>query len=436
MAAASVFPEQFLPDLCDAGLLPTSGTPNLGASGRPRPSLPQTESPAERLSRGQELVQARSDYALALRLPNALRVAVLPQPEFFSAGYTTNSNAVRAEVDRNLAAFFQNPVPILSTADYRAVVFRRGAPIALYFADEKQSGQLVPVAIQLGQTPNQSLLVTPLDGSDWTLAKLGVRAATLESSLALAELGVDELFDDFKGHAFPRDIARRRGLDIGPLSDFPYRDDGTLVWRAVHRYVGEYIRVYYRTDEDVVADFELQTWYRTLRAPIDSGRMGVTSLSSVLDDRRQLIELLAQIIFCAGPQHSAIAAISSGQPQRLYKGCRDGAGTRLPSHGARPAVLAGWPIESRQLLRFGQVSFGWSCISSIPDPICGSSPSPARIAPSNFCGEARFQRRDGLEHLFRPVRGRPEPICLSIEPPHGSDHQSSGHRHSDQQRPG
>ncbi|KAB8334352.1 hypothetical protein SD80_008070 [Scytonema tolypothrichoides VB-61278] len=254
------------------------------------------------------------------------------------------------------------------------------APIALYFADRTRDGwRLIPIAIQLGQVPNESLLCTPLDGVDWTLAKLITQMAdfyahelirhlgqthlvlepialatvrelaarhpvnvllkphfeftmainalgdqvlinpggfvdiilggTLESSLNLANLGVSDFFNNFNNFALPKNLQKRGVDDRSVLRDFPYRDDGLLVWDALEDYVSRYIGIYYRSNRDVSEDFELQNWLQALRAPISNGGFGVVSLPPRLTNRDQLIDLLTQIIFTAGPQHSAIAWI-------------------------------------------------------------------------------------------------------------------------------
>jgi arachidonate 15-lipoxygenase len=254
------------------------------------------------------------------------------------------------------------------------------APIALYYADRsRRNWHLIPIAIQLGQVPFQSLLCTPLDGLDWTLAKLIAQMAdfyvhelirhlgqthlvlepialatvrelaaahplnvllkphfeftmainalgdqvlinpggvveiilggTLESSLNLTEHGVSEWFNNFNNFALPNNL-RHRGVDErSVLRDFPYRDDGLLVWDALEDYVSRYIEIYYRSNRDVVEDFELQNWLQTLRKPVSDGGFGIVSLPPRLTNRDQLIDLLTQIIFTSGPQHSAIAWI-------------------------------------------------------------------------------------------------------------------------------
>ncbi|KST68248.1 hypothetical protein [Mastigocoleus testarum] len=64
------------------------------------------------------------------------------------------------------------------------------APIVLYFADRSRDGySLIPIAIQLGQLPGESLLCTPLDGVDWTLAKLIAQMADFYVHAMVRHLG-------------------------------------------------------------------------------------------------------------------------------------------------------------------------------------------------------------------------------------------------------
>ncbi|MEA5582426.1 lipoxygenase family protein [Nodularia harveyana UHCC-0300] len=252
------------------------------------------------------------------------------------------------------------------------------APIALYFADRiGGKWELIPIAIQLGQVPGVSLLCTPLDGVDWTLAKMIAQMAdfythelvrhlgqthlalepialatvrelstrhpvnvllkphfeftmainavadqalinpgglvdiilggTLESSLNLANQGVSEVFNNFSKFALPNNLRQRGVDDRSRLRNFPYRDDGLLIWQAIEDYVSQYIGIYYRSNRDVREDFELQNWVQTLRKPVSEQGFGVVSLPPQLTNRDQLIDILTQIIFTAGPQHSAIA---------------------------------------------------------------------------------------------------------------------------------
>jgi arachidonate 15-lipoxygenase len=254
------------------------------------------------------------------------------------------------------------------------------APIALYYAEKVRGDwKLIPIAIQLGQVPGASLLCTPLDGVDWTLAKLITQMSdlyvnqmyrhlgqthlvmepialatvrelaarhpinvllkphfeftmainsladqtlispggavdialpgTLESSLQLSERGVSDYFNNFSDFALPTDL-RKRGVDNPSiLGDFPYRDDGLLVWNILFDYVSKYIGIYYKSNRDIREDFELQNWLQALRKPVSEGGFGIVSLPASLTNRDQLINILTQMIFTAGPQHSAIAWI-------------------------------------------------------------------------------------------------------------------------------
>ena len=132
---------------------------------------------------------------------------------------------------------------------------------------------------------------------------------TLESSLNLANQGLSELFSNFSNFALPNDLRLRGVDDRSLLPEFPYRDDGLLVWKTLEHYVSQYIGIYYRSNRDVREDFELQNWLQTLRTAGSDGGFGVVSLPERLTNRDQLIDLLTQIIFTAGPQHSAIAWI-------------------------------------------------------------------------------------------------------------------------------
>lgn len=254
------------------------------------------------------------------------------------------------------------------------------APIALYSAQRIRGDfQLIPIAIQLGQVPGESLLCTPLDGVDWQLAKLiaqlgdyyvnqlyrhlgqthlvmepialatvrqlaanhpvnvllkphfeftmainsfgdeilinpggGIEvglAGTLESSLEFTNRGVSDYFKNFSDFALPTYLRQRDVDNRSTLRDFPYRDDGLLVWNTLEDYVNRYIGIYYKSDQDIRQDFELQNWFKTLRKPVNEGGLGIVSLPERLTNRDQLIDILKIIIFTAGPQHSAIAWI-------------------------------------------------------------------------------------------------------------------------------
>ena len=126
-------------------------------------------------------------------------------------------------------------------------------------------------------------------------------AGTLEESLQV-------LSDSYKSwsvkeFAFPKDIENRGLSDEAALPHFPYRDDGLLIWGAVEKFVTSYIRLYYKKEKDVAQDTELQAWAKELKDP-DQGH--VIDMTSPINTRQELIDLVTTVIFTCGPQHGAV----------------------------------------------------------------------------------------------------------------------------------
>lgn len=128
--------------------------------------------------------------------------------------------------------------------------------------------------------------------------------AGLTGSLQLIENAYKEwTFDDMD---FPANL-KSRGVDNPNLLPyFPYRDDGMLVWNLLGAYVKEYLNLYYLSDQDVVNDYELQSWAAQLAGGLDSGAGKVPGFPSNIQTREQLADIVHRIIWTAGPQHAAV----------------------------------------------------------------------------------------------------------------------------------
>jgi arachidonate 15-lipoxygenase len=131
----------------------------------------------------------------------------------------------------------------------------------------------------------------------------------IESSLAL----VTRAHQAWRWDAqVPEREFARRGVDR--LAAFPFRDDTLLLWRAIKDYVGAYLRVYYRNDQDVRDDGELQGWIWELTAPQYCGFQGLGGLAATGDPQRPwriesldyLIEMVSLVLYTAGPRHAAV----------------------------------------------------------------------------------------------------------------------------------
>lgn len=110
----------------------------------------------------------------------------------------------------------------------------------------------------------------------------------------------------------PDNVFQLRGVDKLPV--FPFRDDTRLLWQAIQQYVADYLKVYYRNDQEVREDNELQAWVNELVLPMYAGFKGMAGLKPSGDAKRPvqidsldyLTQLVAQIIYIAGPQHASV----------------------------------------------------------------------------------------------------------------------------------
>ena len=109
---------------------------------------------------------------------------------------------------------------------------------------------------------------------------------------------------NFKDKSFINDINKRLVED--PNLFYPYRDDGKLLWDAIHEFVREYVNIYYKSDQDVVEDFELQAWADEIGGSLEEKKCQFPGFPTKLNTIDQVIEIIGNIIFIASAHHSAI----------------------------------------------------------------------------------------------------------------------------------
>lgn len=131
----------------------------------------------------------------------------------------------------------------------------------------------------------------------------------IDGSIELIKNGYKNwTFDDMD---FPENV-KKRGLDKTDgnqtylLPYYPYRDDGLLIWNLLGNYVKDYLDLYYLNDNDVVADYELQSWAQQLGGALDEGVGKVLGFPTQIGTREQLADIVRRIIWTAGPQHAAV----------------------------------------------------------------------------------------------------------------------------------
>lgn len=111
----------------------------------------------------------------------------------------------------------------------------------------------------------------------------------------------------FNDDMFPKRL-RDRGVDeVTALPVYPYRDDGLLIWDAIHAWVTAYLELYYPSDGAVQSDTALQKWARELVA-FEGGRLlgfGEREDGSI-KTLNYLIDAVTMVIFTASAQHAAV----------------------------------------------------------------------------------------------------------------------------------
>lgn len=130
-------------------------------------------------------------------------------------------------------------------------------------------------------------------------------SSTIDNSRVLIVKG-------FQGRGFNADMLPRRlkarGVDdVSKLPVYPYRDDGLLIWDAIHNWVEAYVSLYYSSDDAVQQDSDLQEWARDLVA-FDGGRLQDfgDQGNGKIETLAYLIEAITMIIFTASAQHAAV----------------------------------------------------------------------------------------------------------------------------------
>ena len=88
------------------------------------------------------------------------------------------------------------------------------------------------------------------------------------------------------------------------LGSYPYRDDGLLLFESINIYVTSLINLYYKSDDDISKDPELQGWVANAQDTAKDGAAvkGFPTIANV----DSLIELCTNLIFTASVYHAAV----------------------------------------------------------------------------------------------------------------------------------
>ncbi|KAG0450833.1 hypothetical protein HPP92_026728 [Vanilla planifolia] len=132
----------------------------------------------------------------------------------------------------------------------------------------------------------------------------------------------------FDQEGLPADLIRRGVAVEDPsephglrmlIPDYPYADDGLLLWSTLQSFVAEYVSVYYTSPAAVQSDAELQSWYAETIASGHADHRHAPWWPPLVTPA-DLSHILTTVIWLASAQH---AALNFGQyPIGAYIPCR------------------------------------------------------------------------------------------------------------------
>lgn len=131
-----------------------------------------------------------------------------------------------------------------------------------------------------------------------------ILSTTIDASRVLAAIGVQTY--GFNSAMLPTQLQQRGVDDTNSLPIYPYRDDGILIWDAIHHWVTDYLQLYYQDDDAVQQDRPLQAWAQELNA-YDGGRVrDFGEADGQIQTLAYLIDAVTLIIFTTSAQHAAV----------------------------------------------------------------------------------------------------------------------------------
>lgn len=105
--------------------------------------------------------------------------------------------------------------------------------------------------------------------------------------------------------ALPNTFVERGVDDVEILNDYPYRDDASMYWSAIDKWVSAYVRLYYENDAAVQQDEEVQAWGKEI-ASKDGGRINGMPDSGAIQSVDDLIAVVTLVVYTCSVQHAAV----------------------------------------------------------------------------------------------------------------------------------
>ncbi|KAJ8759604.1 hypothetical protein K2173_008784 [Erythroxylum novogranatense] len=132
-------------------------------------------------------------------------------------------------------------------------------------------------------------------------------------SLLLSSVVYDKLWR-FDHEALPKDLINRgmavedpsapHGLKL-TIEDYPYANDGLILWDIIKEWVSEYVNHYYGSPDSIVSDEELQAWWSEIRN-VGHGDKKDESWWPELKTPKDLVEIVTTMVWVASGHHAAV----------------------------------------------------------------------------------------------------------------------------------
>ncbi|KAL6646132.1 hypothetical protein ACP70R_017740 [Stipagrostis hirtigluma subsp. patula] len=132
-------------------------------------------------------------------------------------------------------------------------------------------------------------------------------------SMELSSVAYDQLWR-FDMEALPADLIRRGMAEVDPdadhglkltIEDYPYANDGLLIWDAIKGWVQTYVSRFYPNDISVTDDAELQAFWTEVRTHGHCDKKNAPWWPK-MDSPESLVNILTTIIWVASAQHAAV----------------------------------------------------------------------------------------------------------------------------------
>lgn len=147
-------------------------------------------------------------------------------------------------------------------------------------------------------------------------------SGTMPTNRAVVGQRLTESFNDSMLQA----NLKSRGVEDKKLI-YPYRDDALKLWGSIYTWVSEYLDIYYKNDEDILQDIELQNWAEELVVKGKIHGFGDNNANKI-KTLGYLKDAVTMVIFTSSAQHSAV-----NFTQQVYPGFTP----NMPAAGYQPA---------------------------------------------------------------------------------------------------